>query len=177
LAVPASKPVFFCVDALTHSMLQLINDLSALIHRLSRRLVPVTLISFLIVGSLGVIVHMAVLKLSMHFITGNFRVSNAVAMLCAATFNYTLNNKSTFRHDGLAGKRVFAGYLIYLGITSLGLGASLLVSGAVYDRTSAPMMAALCGIIVGSLWNYFMSYNFVWKLLSGRLGRAKDAQA
>jgi dolichol-phosphate mannosyltransferase len=158
-------------------MLQLINTLSAFVHRLSGRMVPVTLISFLIVGSLGVVVHMVALKLSMNFISDNFRVSNALAMLCAATFNYTLNNKSTFRHDGLAGKRVLAGYLIYLGITSLGLGASLLVSGAVFDRTGAPMVSALCGIVVGSLWNYFMSYNFVWKLLSGRLGRTKDAQA
>jgi dolichol-phosphate mannosyltransferase len=158
-------------------MLQLINDLSALVHRLSRRLLPLTLISFLIVGSLGVVVHMLILKLSLHFISDNFRVSNGLAMLCAASFNYTLNNKSTFRHDGLTGKRVLAGYLIYLSITSLGLVASLLVSGAVFDRTQAPMIAALCGIVVGSLWNYFMSYNFVWKLLSGRLGRAKDAQA
>lgn len=158
-------------------MLQLINNLSALIHRLSRRMVPVTLISFLIVGSLGVVVHMVVLKLSLHFISDNFRVSNGLAMLCAASFNYALNNKSTFRHDCLAGKRVVAGYLIYLGITSLGLAASLFVSGLVYDRTFAPMVAALCGIVVGSLWNYFMSYNFVWKLLSRRLGRTKDAQA
>ena len=158
-------------------MLHFINTLSAFIHRLSRNTVPTTLISFLIVGSLGVVVHMAVLKLSMHFISDSFRLSNGLAMLCAASFNYTLNNKSTFRHDGLHGKRVLAGYVIYLAITSLGLAASLLVSGAVFDRTHAPMMAALCGIVVGSLWNYFMSYNFVWKLLSGRLGRSKDAQA
>ena len=158
-------------------MLQLINTLSVLTHRLTRGCLPITLISFLIVGSLGVVVHMAVLKLSLHFVSDNFRLSNGLAMLCAASFNYTLNNKSTFRHDGLRGKRVLAGYVIYLAITSLGLAASLMVSGAVFDRTQAPMMAALCGIVVGSLWNYFMSYNFVWKLLSGRLGRSKDAQA
>jgi len=158
-------------------MLYLINTLSALMHRLSRGLLPTTLISFLIVGSLGVVVHMAVLKLSLHFISDNFRLSNGLAMLCAASFNYTLNNKSTFRHDGLRGKRVLTGYVIYLAITSLGLAASLMVSGAVFDRTQAPMGAALCGIVVGSLWNYFLSYNFVWKLLSGRLGRSKDAEA
>lgn len=158
-------------------MLQLINDLSARLHRMSRRLVPTTLISFLIVGSLGVVVHMLVLKFALHFVSDNFRLSNGLAMLFAASFNYALNNKSTFRHDGLAGRRVLAGYVIYLAITSLGLGASLFVSGMVFDRTQAPMMAALCGIVVGSLWNYLMSYNFVWKLLSGRLGRSKDAKA
>jgi hypothetical protein len=38
--------------------------------------------------------------------------------------------------------------LIYLTITSLGLGLSLLISGEVYDRIQMPMISALCGIVV-----------------------------
>ena len=37
----------------------------------------------------------------------------------------------------------------------------------------AAMIAALGGIVVGSLWNYLMSYTFVWKLLSNFSGRRK----
>ncbi|WP_449431660.1 GtrA family protein [Pseudomonas putida] len=133
---------------------------------MTRQVFPKTLISFLIVGSLGVVVHMAVLHTSLHVFTDNFRYANACAMIVAASFNYMMNNKATYSESSLTGKRIIAGYAIYLAITSLGLLLSLVISGEIYDKISIPMVAALCGIVVGSLWNYFMSYNFVWKLLT-----------
>jgi len=144
----------------------LIRRIANLAYRITRGIFPLSLISFLIVGSLGVLVHMSVLKTLMLTSTDSFRYANAGAMIVAASFNYLMNNKSTYRETSLAGKRIIAGYLIYLTITSLGLGLSLLISGEVYDRIQMPMISALCGIVVGSLWNYFMSYNFVWKMLS-----------
>jgi putative flippase GtrA len=147
---------------------RLIEGLTAFIHSIFRGLFPKTLISFLIVGSLGVVVHMTVLKVMMLMTDDSFRYSNGTAMAVAATFNYLLNNKATYSHVTLSGRRIIAGYLIYLSITSLGLVMSLLISGEAYDRTSMPMISALAGIVAGSLWNYFMSYNFVWKLLSAK---------
>lgn len=143
-----------------------IEKLSLFAHRLLRGYLPVTLISFLVVGSLGVVVHMTVLNVSLHTWAPSFRWANGAAMLVAASFNYFTNNKSTFSVVTLSGRRWIAGYFIYLLITSLGLGLSLLVSGEVYDEIHMPMVSALAGIVVGSLWNYFMSYKFVWKLLS-----------
>lgn len=145
---------------------RLILRLTNLISLMVRGLFPKSLISFLIVGSLGVVVHMTVLKTLMLLATDNFRYANACAMIVAASFNYLLNNKATYSHTSLSGKRIVAGYAIYLAITSAGLALSLLLSGEVYDRIGMPMLSALSGIVVGSLWNYFMSYNFVWKLLS-----------
>lgn len=147
---------------------RLIERTSRIISSLIRGILPITLISFLIVGSLGVVVHMAVLKTALYCATDSFRYANAAAMAVAATFNYLLNNKATYRESTLSGKRIFIGYAIYLSITSAGLALSLLISGEVYDHIAMPMVAALSGIVVGSLWNYFMSYNFVWKLLSGK---------
>lgn len=143
-----------------------VQRLTGLVIFLTRGLLPRSLISFLIVGSLGVVVHMSVLKAVLTLGTENFRYANACAMLVAASFNYLLNNKATYSHTSLSGKRIVAGYAIYLAITSAGLGLSLLLSGEVYDRIGMPMPSALVGIVAGSLWNYFMSYNFVWKLLS-----------
>lgn len=133
---------------------------------MTRGIFPLSLISFLIVGSLGVLVHMSVLKTLMLTTTESFRYANAAAMIVAASFNYMMNNKSTYSESSLAGKRIVAGYVIYLSITSAGLALSLLISGKIYDKTLLPMLSALGGIVVGSLWNYFMSYNFVWKMLS-----------
>ncbi len=111
---------------------------------------------------------MAVLKTLMLTTTDSFRYANVCAMLAAATFNYLINNKSTYSETSLTGGRIFIGYIIYLSITSAGLGMSLVISGEIYDRCLLPIPSALGGIVVGSLWNYFMSYNFVWKLLSSK---------
>jgi len=147
-------------------LLRALDALSTFGYRTSFGLLPKTLISFLLVGTLGVGVHMLVLKTMMLGVTPNFRYANSAAMIFAATFNYLLNNKSTFHKDALSGRKIIAGYLIYLLITSVGLVSSLAVSGWVFDRNHLPMAAALCGIVVGALWNYMMSYTFVWKLLS-----------
>ncbi|MBD8754094.1 MULTISPECIES: GtrA family protein [Pseudomonas] len=147
---------------------RLIEILSGIGYKIVRGLLPLTLISFLIVGSLGLIVHMSVLKTLMYFVTDNFRYANGCSMAVAATFNYLMNNRATYSDVSLSGKRIVIGYMLYLSIASAGLGLSLLISGEVYDRTVMPMVSAFCGIVVGSLWNYFMSYNFVWKLLSAK---------
>jgi len=143
-----------------------LDALSTFGHRTCFGLLPKTLISFLLVGSLGVVVHMFILKIMMLGVTPNFKYANGTAMIFAATFNYLLNNKSTFHKNTLSGRKIIAGFVIYLLITSVGLVSSLTVSSWVFERNHMPMAAALCGIVVGALWNYLMSYAFVWKLLS-----------
>ncbi|HEY4093128.1 MAG TPA: GtrA family protein [Luteibacter sp.] len=154
-------------------MIKFIGRLARLGVRLTMGILPESLISFLIVGSLGVVVHVAVLKTAMAIHDTPFKWANLCAMLVAATFNYLMNNESTFRHTGLAGRSAFFGYFFYLGITSLGMLLSLGVSTHVYEWHKGPILAALAGIVVGSLWNYCMSYTFVWKLLT-RVTRAKS---
>lgn len=160
------------IEAFTHEksqqnwLLRVLDKLSTFGHKLCLGILPKTLISFLMVGSLGVLVHMFVLNSTMFWITSNFRYANGTAMLFAASFNYLLNNKSSFQQDTLTGRKMISGYFIYLLITSVGLATSLAVSSWVYDRNPMAMAAALSGIVVGALWNYLMSYAFVWKLLS-----------
>lgn len=172
-----ASEIFAFLNGQTHLMQRLILRSSGFIHTqigklgFVGRFFPKTLISFLLVGSLGVLVHMTVLKCALFFLTSDFRLANGSAMLVAATFNYLLNNQSTFSERSLGGKHVLLGYALYLGITSIGLLASLSISTWIFNQNSMPMVAALCGIIVGALWNYLMTYNFVWKLLSGAFRR------
>lgn len=144
-------------------MIKIIGQLSRFARKLSFNLLPESLISFLIVGSLGVLVHLTVLKISMSTVIHEFKYANLTAMLFAATFNYVVNNKSTFSDKALVGKHIYLGYLCYIGITAVGMGISLFISTRIYAAHGMPMIAALCGIVVGSLWNYFLSYTIVWK--------------
>ncbi|GGA11248.1 GtrA family protein [Dyella caseinilytica] len=146
-------------------MIRFIGKLTQFGRKLSFNLLPASLISFLIVGSLGVGVHLAVLKSTLALITHQFMYANLTALVFAATFNYVLNNESTFSHNGLTGRHAILGYFIYMGVTSLGMVISLYISTHVYSYGLTPVPAALCGIVAGSMWNYFMSYTFVWKLL------------
>lgn len=155
-------------------MIRFIGKLTQLGRKLTFNLLPASLISFLIVGSLGVGVHLAVLKTTLAFITHDFKYANLTALVFAATFNYVLNNESTFRDSGLTGRHAILGYFIYMGVTSLGMVLSLYISTHVYSYGLTPIPAALCGIVAGSMWNYFMSYTFVWKLLFKRSNREID---
>jgi dolichol-phosphate mannosyltransferase len=146
-------------------MIKIIGRLSRLARKMTFNLLPESLISFLIVGSLGVLVHLTVLKIAMTTAIHEFKYANLTAMLFAATFNYIVNNKSTFSDKSLVGRHVFLGYFCYVGITAVGMAISLLISTRIYAEHGMPMIAALCGIIVGSLWNYFLSYTIVWKFI------------
>jgi putative flippase GtrA len=146
-------------------MIKTIGRLAHLARKLTFNLLPESLVSFLIVGSLGVLVHLAVLKISMSTAIHEFKYANLTAMLFAATFNYFVNNQSTFADNALVGRHVYLGYFCYIAITAAGMTISLFISTNVYAAHGMPMVAALCGIAVGSLWNYFVSYTVVWKFI------------
>lgn len=146
-------------------MIKLIKQASSLARKMTFNLLPESLLSFLIVGSLGVLVHLSVLKITMATISHDFKYANLTAMLVAATFNYILNNNATFSDKSLAGRHVFLGYFCYLGITAVGMALSLLISTRIYAAHGLPVAAALAGIAIGAVWNYVLSYTVVWKLL------------
>jgi putative flippase GtrA len=147
-------------------MINLINWSASFAHRLCRGLLPRSLISFLMVGALGMGVHLAIMKTGMVAFDLHFRAANLLAMIGAATFNYYLNNLATFSDKTLSGRSVFVGYALYMGVTSLGLVISMSVSSVAYAHGYYPVVAAIFGIVCGSLWNYLMSYTFVWRMIS-----------
>jgi putative flippase GtrA len=146
-------------------MIKTIGRLTRLVRKLTFNLLPESLISFLIVGSLGVFVHLAVLTLSMSTVIHAFTYANLTAMLFAATFNYFVNNQSTFANNALVGNHVYLGYVCYIGITAAGMAISLAISTRIYAAHGIPTVAALGGIVAGSLWNYVVSYTVVWKFI------------
>jgi putative flippase GtrA len=157
-------------------MINLINWSAGIAHRACFRLVPRTLISFLIVGALGMVVHLAIMKVGMLAFGLSFHVANPVAMVGAATFNFYLNNNATFHDKVLRGRSVFLGYAVYMGVTSLGLGISMTVASLTYARGYGPVLSAVAGIICGSLWNYLMSYTFVWRLVNRIAARRRASR-
>lgn len=152
-------------------MINFVNQVSGFVHRLCVGLVPRSLISFFTVGAFGMVVHLAIMKAGMGALHLDFRVANLVAVIGAATFNYYLNNAATFSDRTLRGRSILVGYMLYMGVTSLGLAISMGVSSALYAHGFSPVVAALGGIVCGSMWNYLMSYTFVWRLITAVMAK------
>ena len=76
-----------------------------LVDKLSRGLLPARFVMFVLVGGLGVVVHLAVLSILFAALHRPFLVAQAAATLIAMTSNFFLNNVLTFRDSRLHGWR------------------------------------------------------------------------
>ncbi len=115
------------------------------------------------VGALGVVVHMSVLWLFYGHITGTFWIAQSAAALVAMSFNFWLNNWLTYRDRRLRGMAALAkGWLGFCAACAIGAFANVAVATLLKDSGVHTFMAALAGIIIGSVWNYALSSRFVW---------------
>lgn len=140
-----------------------------LAEKLSGGWLPARLLSFLAVGSAGLVVHMAVLYGSLGM-DMSFQHAQASAALVAITFNFVLNNQLTFADRRFRGWRLLPGWLAYLTVCSVGLAANVSVATWVHDELRLrAFFAALAGIAMDVMWKFVISDKVVWR----RRARAK----
>ena len=134
-----------------------------ILDRLCGRWIPPRLILFGLVGGLGLIVHLVVLRtaLALGLSFGNGQTA-AVAM--AILFNFMLNNLITYRdrrHKTLgAWLKGLAGFYL---VCSAGAVANVGVGVMVFAAEPRWWLAAIAGVAVGSLWNFCASTLLVWR--------------
>lgn len=134
-----------------------------LASKLTRGIVPASLISFLIVGGSGVFVHLAVLYTALAG-TVDFALSQTLAALAAVTWNFLLNNRLTFRDRRLRGWRLLSGYVKFLVISSIGVVANVSLATFTYEKAGEiAIVAAFAGIALDTLWKFVVSSRIVWR--------------
>ena len=126
------------------------------------RFVPVKLVQFGAIGTLGVAVHLALLYFLLDAAGTGFAFAQAGAVLGAMTFNFALNNRFTYRDRQLKGAAWIAGLLSFYLVCSLGAVANVGIGSLVYDRFPEWWLAGVAGAIVGSVWNYVASGWLTW---------------
>jgi dolichol-phosphate mannosyltransferase len=107
----------------------------------------------------------------MMFLSGStFWVSQAVATLCAMTFNFFVNNMLTYRDRRLKGAFALAkGLVTFMAACSVGIMANVGIANYLFsDRSYVWWLAGLAGIFVGVVWNYAASSIFTWGRGGGR---------
>jgi dolichol-phosphate mannosyltransferase len=138
-----------------------IEYLGLILSKLTQGVVPPRALLFGLVGSSGVIVHLAVLyfcqTLALTFVN-----AQVVAALTAMTSNYLINNQVTYRDRRLRGWRLLGGYLRFCALCGLGLVANVAIADLVHQWTPHWWVAGAAGALFGAVWNYVSTSLAVW---------------
>lgn len=124
--------------------------------------VPVRFLSFAVVGSLGVLVHLANVAV-LHRVAGiDFVSAQTISTVITIAFNYSLNNLLTYRDKRRRGWRWVTGLASFLAICSLGAVANIGVAAYLFQQQSGWIIAAIAGVLTGVVWNYAVSSTYTW---------------
>lgn len=137
--------------------------LMLLVDKMVGHLVPVRFIAFVLVGGLGVLLHLAVLSLLFRGLRVDFVVGQTAATLVAMTSNFVLNNLLTYRDMRLKGWRLVRGWLSFVLICSVGAFANVGVAAYLFRDHRGWLLSALAGVFIGAVWNYAISAVYTWK--------------
>ncbi len=137
--------------------------LAGLYDKTIGRIVPTRFALFGTVGALGVVVHFIVLATLYPGMTATFWKAQLGAVLVAMSFNFWLNNALTYRDQRLTGAgQIVRGWAGFVATCAVGGFANVAVATLLEAQGLVWPLAALAGILIGSVWNYALSSRFVW---------------
>lgn len=141
----------------------LFDFLAGLYDKTLGRVIPTRFALFGTVGGLGVVVHFAVLSALLFVLGEGFAQAQTAAVLVAMSFNFWLNNWLTYRDRRLTGAgALLRGWFGFCATCAVGAFANVAVATFLEGKGVFWALAALAGILVGSVWNYALSSRFVW---------------
>jgi len=140
-----------------------IELLTFFIEKTIGRILPTRLILFVMVGGLGLVVHLVSLKIALSQFGMGFALAQTVAVGIAIASNFLLNNIVTFADRKLKGWALLKGLVSFYIVCGTGAIANIGVGTLVFENNSAWWVAGVAGAIIGAVWNYAASSLFTWK--------------
>ena len=137
--------------------------LMLLLDKAVGRIVPVRFIAFVAIGGLGLLVHFAILSWFFEGMSVSFLAAESSATIVAMVSNYALNNVITYRDRRRRGWRWWTGLASFMVICSLGGAANVGAANYLFNDNTNWAVAAIMGIMVGAVWNYFVTSIYTWK--------------
>ena len=124
---------------------------------------PFKFVSFLTIGSFGVIIHMSIFYLTLK-ITSIFYVSHLIALTFASINNFYLNNNLTFSDNKLIGTKNFLnGVSKYTLIAIITITGSTFLSTKIFYYGISAYIATIIGALIDSVFKFVVVQNFIWK--------------
>ncbi|MEY4571288.1 MAG: hypothetical protein RLZ10_481, partial [Bacteroidota bacterium] len=133
-----------------------------ILDKLIGKFIPLRLISFLFVGSVGLIVHLLTFLYLYFSLKLDFKIAHSIAVLIAITSNYTFNNIFTYFDLKFKGLQWFKGLLSYTLISGIGAMANIGVSLLMFNHSIKWQLSLLSGVFIGIMWNYIMTQKYTW---------------
>ncbi len=141
----------------------LFDFLAGLYDKTLGKVIPTRFALFGTVGAFGVLVHFVVLSVLLFALGERFAIAQTAAVLVAMSFNFWLNNWLTYRDKRLVGAvALLRGWLGFIATCAIGAFANVAIATFMEGSGIHWVLAALAGIVVGSVWNYALSSRFVW---------------
>jgi dolichol-phosphate mannosyltransferase len=137
--------------------------LGLILAKLTRGVVDPRFISFVLVGTVGLAVHLLSLLVALRLGMHSFPIAQSIATLAALASNFLLNNVLTYRDRRLAGLNLLWGFFGFCAIGAVGAIANVGMASWLYSEHSVWWVAGAAGAVMGALWNYSMSSQFVWR--------------
>ena len=134
-----------------------------IIDKLAGKYLPTRFALFVLVGALGVVVHLAVLAPLYLLHRHHFPQAQVIATAVAMTFNFLLNNTVTFRDRRLQGWRIVGGLLTFYAACSLGVVINLAFANLLMRQGVAWYLAGITGTGISSVWNYGVNTVLTWR--------------
>lgn len=134
-----------------------------LFAKLTGDVVEPRFIFFILVGAIGLAVHLAVLRTSLAAGVEEFRTAQIIATIVALTSNFVLNNEITYRDRRLKGFSMLRGFIVFCLFCSIGALTNVGIASWLYSEDPMWWVAGAAGAVMGAFWNYAISSLFVWR--------------
>jgi dolichol-phosphate mannosyltransferase len=145
-----------------------------IVDKLVGRYLPTRFVLFILIGSLGLLIHLSILGIFHLFTTATFSTGQAVATLSAMMFNFFLNNLVTFRDRRLKGIALLRGMCVFYAACILGVLINLSFADRLLDAGLPWYLAGVCGVAVSSVWNYGVNTIVTWRRMREPRGQAPN---
>lgn len=137
--------------------------INLLLDKLVGHIVPPRFILYTAVGTIGLVLHLAILGVLYRFTHTAFNTAQATATYVAMILNFLLNNLVTFRDRRLRGMRLVRGLVIFVAACSIGAVTNFSVAQFTLNAGLPWYLAGMLGMGISSVWNYGVNTIFTWR--------------
>ena len=141
-----------------------LDFLGLLLAKLTGGVVTPRFLSFALVGTIGLGVHLAILRIALEALGFAFPQAQTTATFVAMTGNFILNNRLTYRDRRLTGIGFVKGMLSFYAISAVGALTNVGMASWLYAHQPVWWLAGAAGAVMGAVWNYSMSTLLVWRV-------------
>ena len=134
-----------------------------LVDKMIGRWVPTRFVLFVMVGFLGLGVHLGVLAAVYVWGHKTFPMAQAAATLTAMIFNFLLNNMVTFRDRKLRGARWVLGLITFCLACSVGALLNVSFASFLLLKGLPWQISGILGMAISSVWNFGVNTVITWR--------------